>query len=89
MWDENFRFLLLLMLMGILFRIAYELETQPKTKAVSMLPETHPIQNTTEISTITSQQRKWSEKAVKRYSEAQEKKWRRWNEAMFERQSSN
>ena len=26
----------------------------------------------------------WAEKAVKRYAEAQEKKWRNWNEAMFE-----
>ncbi len=30
-------------------------------------------------------QRKASEKAVERYAEVQEKKWRRWNEAMFER----
>jgi hypothetical protein len=30
-------------------------------------------------------QRKASEKAVVRYAESQEKKWRRWNEAMFER----
>jgi len=30
-------------------------------------------------------QRKVSEKAVISYAAAQEKKWRRWNEAMFER----
>ena len=30
-------------------------------------------------------QRKASEKAIERYAEAQNKKWRRWNEAMFER----
>jgi len=30
-------------------------------------------------------QRKASEKAVERYAEVQEKKWHRWNEAMFER----
>ena len=29
-------------------------------------------------------QRKVSEKAVARYAESQEKKWRRWNQAMFE-----
>lgn len=29
-------------------------------------------------------QRKASEKAVARYAESQEKKWRHWNEAMFE-----
>ena len=30
-------------------------------------------------------QRKASEKAVVKYAESQNKKWRRWNEAMFER----
>ena len=30
-------------------------------------------------------QQKASEKAVERYAATQEKKWRRWNEAMFER----
>jgi len=32
-------------------------------------------------------QRKASEKAVERYAGSQEKKWRRWNESMFERSS--
>jgi len=32
-------------------------------------------------------QRKASEKAIERYAATQEKKWRRWNEAMFERSS--
>ena len=32
-------------------------------------------------------QRKASDKAVERYTKSQEKKWRRWNEAMFERTS--
>ena len=32
-------------------------------------------------------QSKASEKAIARYAEAQEKKWRRWNETMFERSS--
>jgi hypothetical protein len=31
-------------------------------------------------------QRKASEKAIERYAATQEKKWRRWNEAMFERE---
>ena len=30
-------------------------------------------------------QRKASDRAIERYSKSQEKKWRRWNEAMFER----
>ena len=36
---------------------------------------------------LPSWQRKASEKAIEKYTEAQEKKWRRWNEAMFERSS--
>jgi len=32
-------------------------------------------------------QRKASDKAVARYAGSQEKKWRRWNESMFERSS--
>ena len=34
---------------------------------------------------LTPWQKKASEKAVVRYAETQEKTWRRWNEAMFER----
>jgi len=30
-------------------------------------------------------QKKVSEKAIERYASTQDKKWRRWNEAMFER----
>jgi hypothetical protein len=29
-------------------------------------------------------EKEWAAKAVKRYADAQEKKWQRWNEAMFE-----
>jgi hypothetical protein len=32
-------------------------------------------------------QRKASKKAIERYAATQDKKWRRWNEAMFERSS--
>ena len=32
-------------------------------------------------------QRKASEKAIQSYAESQDKKWRKWNEAMFERSS--
>jgi len=38
-----------------------------------------------EWSSLPSWQRKASEKAIERYAATQEKKWRRWNEAMFER----
>jgi hypothetical protein len=34
---------------------------------------------------LPSWQRKASRKAIEKYTATQEKKWRRWNEAMFER----
>ncbi|BAQ34110.1 hypothetical protein [Dehalococcoides sp. UCH007] len=30
-------------------------------------------------------EKEWTEKAIKKYADAQEKKWQHWNEAMFER----
>ncbi len=30
-------------------------------------------------------EKEWTEKAINKYAAAQEKKWRHWNEAMFER----
>lgn len=84
MWNENFRFVLMLMFMAILLRVTYKLQPQPKAEAVSILPKVHPVQSAAKPSAITSQQRIWSEKAVKKYAEAQEKKWKNWNKAMFE-----
>jgi len=53
-----------------------------------LLPDTaEPGSQEEEWSHLPPWQRKASEKAVERYTEAQEKKWRRWNEAMFERSS--
>ena len=45
-----------------------------------LLPDTTP-----EWPGILPWQRKASERAVQKYAESQERKWRRWNEAMFER----
>ena len=57
-----------------------------KTKSNLLLPATtggsSPDQ---EWAGLPPWQRKASEKAIEKYTEAQEKKWRRWNEAMFER----
>ena len=65
--------MMMLMVMAGLLRSSYEL-SQPKSD--SILP-----MNLVEKD---SSQKQWSEKAVKRYAETQEKKWRNWNEAMFE-----
>jgi len=53
-----------------------------------LLPDTTgPGSQEEEWSHLPPWQRKASEKAVERYAESQEKKWRRWNDAMFERSS--
>ena len=42
------------------------------------------IQSSPPPEEIRPMEKEWAEKAVKRYADAQEKKWQRWNEAMFE-----
>jgi hypothetical protein len=72
MWNEYFA----LMVMAVLLRASYELG-KPKGSD----PDPYVAPNS---AGLTSQQKEWAEKAVERYAEAQEQKWRRWNEAMFE-----
>ena len=76
MWTEQFESMLMLMVMSALLRASYEL-TRPKlhNPGTGMTPNTEGL---------TSQQREWAEKAVKRYADAQVKKWQNWNETMFE-----
>jgi hypothetical protein len=83
-WNENIQFLQMLMAMAILTRFAYELKQPPKAKSISILPKTRSVRETARPSDITSQQKEWAEKAVRRYAEAQEKKWHRWSDSMFE-----
>jgi len=42
------------------------------------------VESDTKPENPVSVEKEWAEKAVKRYADAQEKKWQRWNEAMFE-----
>ena len=76
MWTEQFGSMLMLMVMAALLRASYEMSrpTPVPASLVEFSLKTEPA----------SKQKEWAEKAVKRYSEAQEKKWRNWNEAMFE-----
>ena len=43
------------------------------------------LNTTREWADLPPWQRKASDRAIERYTKSQEKKWRRWNEAMFER----
>ena len=77
MWNNYFS----LLMMATLLRMDYEVR-RPKetyTDTFALPPPYRPV--------LSQQEKDWAEKAVKRYAEAQDKKWRRWNEAMFERSS--
>ncbi|MFC1874633.1 hypothetical protein ACFLY3_00540 [Chloroflexota bacterium] len=50
-----------------------------------LLATTEPASQDKEWAGIQPWQREASEKAIERYAGSQEKKWRRWNESMFER----
>jgi len=52
-----------------------------------LLLDTSRLSQDHEWAGLPSWQRQASEKAIERYAATQEKKWRRWNEAMFERSS--
>ena len=70
--------------------MGYELSRPPtasdKEQAL-LLTDTTRLSQDPEWAGLPSWQRKASDKAVARYAESQEKKWRRWNESMFERSS--
>jgi len=71
MWTEY----LALMVMAMLLRVSFELN-----RPASGNPDAG-----ANTPGLTPREQEWADKAVQRYAAAQEKKWRRWNEAMFER----
>ncbi len=94
MWNEQFASMLMLVFMASLIRASYELsrlrhsgpaqgDHQALDGGSNLSAATNPEQ--TELAPW---QKGWAEKAVRRYAESQEKKWRRWNEAMFEAKQS-
>ena len=84
---DTFYFMRVLLFVALL-STAYALgRPRPAGDKTVLLPDTAPISPEDEWASLPSWQRKASEKAVARYAGAQQKKWRRWNEAMFERAS--
>lgn len=65
-----------------LWRMSYDTANinRPNTVEKSYL-----VERTSPEEAGNPREKEWTEKAVKKYADAQEKKWRRWNEAMFER----
>ena len=84
MKPEQFELMFPLMIIAILVWDYYELSEPKQIKEGLFLTENHQIADNPKQIPITPRQREWAEKAVKKYAEAQEKKWRNWNEAMFE-----
>ena len=86
MWTEQFNSMLMLMVIAALLRTSYEVSC-PKAKpseGLTTMAKTFPVEGVLSPTAITPQQREWAEKAVRNYAQAQEKKWQRWNGAMFE-----
>ena len=85
LWSEQFTGMLFLLVMAALLRTSFEITR--RRGSAGQDAGSNPVAATAPLpdQDMLPWQREASEKAVKRYAEAQEKKWRRWNEAMFER----
>lgn len=78
MWNEQFQSIFTMIMMAVMLRTSYELTLTKLNKG------TYLIERASKPTNITPQQKEWAEKSVQQYAAAQEKKWRNWNEAMFE-----
>ena len=74
MWNRYFALLVMAALLRADFELRHPVQTQAEPLASYLLVD----------SPDRSRQKEWAEKAVKQYAAAQDKKWRRWREAMFE-----
>ena len=77
-WFAPIRWLVFL----ALWRMSYE---TANVNRHSMTEKSFLIERSPPEETRNPREKEWAEKAVKKYADAQEKKWQRWNEAMFER----
>ena len=71
------RWILFLALWRMSYEVANICGSTPPVKSFLVESDTKP-ENPVSV------EKEWAEKAVKRYADAQGKKWQRWNEAMFE-----
>jgi len=65
-----------------LFRMSYEITSIRKQSPAQI---SYLIQRDTPDEPINARQKEWADKAIQKYAAAQDKKWQRWNEAMFEK----
>lgn len=71
MWTDYF----FVLAVAIMLRASWELEKSPQTRS-PFLPQIEEEWK--------GQRNEWSRKAVEGYARAQEKKWRNWDESMFQ-----
>ena len=81
------RVLLFIALLGMGYSLSRPTPAKGKEHDLLLPATTGAVSGDKEWAGLPSWQKKASEKAVISYAAAQEKKWRRWNEAMFERSS--
>ena len=79
MWTSYFEYFLRLIVMGLLLRVSYELEKPQNTRPNPLLA----TKAEEPFGTLSPLRQEWAEKSVAGYIRQQEKKWRRWDEAMF------
>jgi len=88
MWTDQFESMLWLMVMATMLRTSYEL-SKPKPHDLGLLASTVGADSPQNEPELTPWQKEASERAVKEYAASQGKKWRNWNEAMFEPKNKN
>ena len=81
----SMRVTLFITLLCIGYSLSRPISTR-KTKSELLLPATISPSDQ-ELAGLPLWQRKASKKAIEKYAATQDKKWSRWNEAMFERSS--
>ncbi len=80
----SMRVLLFIAFLSMGYQLSQPRSAANKEPELLLADTTGPGSPEQEWAGLSSWQRKVSEKAVKSYAGSQEKKWRRWNEAMFE-----
>ena len=81
---EQLELMFPLMVMAMLVWASDELSETRQTKDLPFPVKKNPRDDSPQQSPTNLRQKEWTEKAVRKYAEAQEKQWRNWNETMFE-----
>jgi len=81
---EQLELMFPLMVMAMLVWASDDLSEPRQTGDMSFHDKKNPGSDSLQQTSINPRQKEWSEKAVRRFAEAQEKQWRNWNTAMFE-----